>query len=271
MHHVAADDASKNDYQANGEKHEVSPGNEKHWSPPAPMPFSIGIMTVELNRTPEGWEPVGDALLRGLNHALSNRVGTIGGVAAMLTPGDTTSPPLVAALQSEAERLDELLRLYRALPMPIERGAEPVHVPDVVASAVKLHAHHAELRHVPVRVVADPEALPVRVAPHALLRAVLLLLADASARLDGAHGDDARGDAGVTVRIGGDAQRTTIAVLTGEHGDAPLEPSTNRSAAVAVAAAMLADAGGDARELSGRGAWALEVSLPVLGRFGGQR
>jgi hypothetical protein len=82
----------------------------------------------------EAWLVVSDALLRGLNHALSNRAATVGAVSGVLDPAEPPSAAIVDVLRDEAARLDELLQLARLLPGQ-RAGTEPVHLPDVVPAA----------------------------------------------------------------------------------------------------------------------------------------
>lgn len=124
------------------------------------------------------WAAEQGALLRGLAHALSNRVGTVLAAAGLLEPGAPAPAPIVTMLRDEAERLDALLALVRQLAGDgsDDAIAEPLHLPDLVPPAVALHAHHPDWRDVPVEVVADPGAPPVRVSHAALLRALLVAL-----------------------------------------------------------------------------------------------
>ncbi len=102
----------------------------------------------------------------------------------MLEPDARAPAPIVAMLRDEAERLEALLALVRQLAGEERDDAapEPIHLPDVVAPAVALHAHHPDWRDVAVDVVPDPNAPPVRASPTVLLRALLVLLSRAKTR-----------------------------------------------------------------------------------------
>jgi signal transduction histidine kinase len=87
---------------------------------------------------------------------------------------------VAAALQDETGKLEALLALYRLLPLDRETPPEPLHLPDLVPSAVELHGHHVAFRELPCAVDGDADAPPV-LAPHsALLHALLVLLAAAA-------------------------------------------------------------------------------------------
>jgi hypothetical protein len=153
-----------------------------------------------------------DAVLRGLVHALSNRVGTVGAVASMLDPGAPAGGAPVAMLQGEAERLERLLEEFRRFAGEPGGGPEPVHLPDVVALAAGLHAHHPTLRDVPCA-LPEADALPPAYAdPAAVLDALLVAL------------DAAKGAAGgAAVRIAASADAEVVRVWTSGHGAAGAE------------------------------------------------
>jgi nitrogen-specific signal transduction histidine kinase len=134
----------------------------------------------------ELWADEQAALVRGLAHALSNRVGTVVAAVGLLAVGEPAPEPLVVVLHGEGDRLEELLGLMRLLAGDGGGGApEPIHLPDIVTPAVALHSHHPAHRDVPCEVVPDPLAPPVR-APHTgLARALLVLLSAAKQGRDG--------------------------------------------------------------------------------------
>lgn len=129
---------------------------------------------------PLRWLQLQDDLLRGLAHALGNRVGTVTGVADLLGVSAAPSPRMIAALRAEADRLEGVLRLLRALPGG--RGAEapePVLVAEALAEAEALAAHHPAWRD-GVAVERALAAGVVHAPPGALLRALCLLLVAAA-------------------------------------------------------------------------------------------
>jgi len=130
------------------------------------------------------WLAEQGALLRGLAHAFSNRVGTLVAATGLLVPGGGASPTIVGVLREEGDRLEELLGLMRLLAGPADAEKEvpePIHLPDLVTPAVELHSHHPALRDVPVAVEPDPLAAPVRARHAGLTRALLVLLSAAKA------------------------------------------------------------------------------------------
>jgi nitrogen-specific signal transduction histidine kinase len=140
------------------------------------------------------WASARDAALRGLVHALSNRVGTVGAVAAMLEGAAPQSVDTAARiLAGEGERLEAVLahlRLATADPFADDAGAEAVHVADVLADVAAL-AHYAA-PDVAVRVEGAAAVRPA-VAPRTALVQALLAGVVGAAR-DGAPGVVLRAD-----------------------------------------------------------------------------
>ena len=62
------------------------------------------------------WQAVIDGVMRGITHAFSNRVATLGAAAYMLEHGDLDAQEGATSLREEAERLDALVQLLRQLP-----------------------------------------------------------------------------------------------------------------------------------------------------------
>jgi signal transduction histidine kinase len=130
------------------------------------------------NFAPEAlWLAEQSALLRGVAHALSNRVGTLVAATGLLTPGGAAPPAIVGVLHEEGDRLETLLALVRLLAgTGSAEAAELIHLPDLVTPVVDLHTLHPALRDVPVTVTPDPLAPPVRARHAGLVRALLVLL-----------------------------------------------------------------------------------------------
>ncbi|MCU0633258.1 MAG: hypothetical protein MUE41_00180 [Gemmatimonadaceae bacterium] len=122
------------------------------------------------------WQAELDELLRGVAHALSNRVATISAAAYMASGGEALDPTMTAALSAESDRLETLLGELRLLPAPLDARAEPVLLDDLARSAIALHRHHLPLRDVPVAVHADATATPAHASGGVLLHAMLLVL-----------------------------------------------------------------------------------------------
>ncbi len=125
------------------------------------------------------WLDLHDELLRGVTHALSNRIATLSASAYMLEFEDVSCSQAAESLRQETDRMDSLLQLLRLLPSRDDAAFEPVVAADVVEQAVALHAHHCDLRDVVVEVRTDADVLPVWVEPHTLMQALLLALSAA--------------------------------------------------------------------------------------------
>ena len=126
------------------------------------------------------WAMVRDAAVRALVHVLANRAGTVSAVAGMLAPEAPARGAIVEALQGEGEKLLLLVEHFRLLQLEPPGPAEPVHVPDAVAEAVRLLAEHPRVAGVRCTVTVAPDAPPalarhdrVRLAVWALLVAAV--------------------------------------------------------------------------------------------------
>lgn len=143
------------------------------------LPTSVGGPETGRATARARWLEVHDELLRGITHALSNRIATVSATAYMLEHEDVTSAQAAESLRVETERMDALLQLLRLLPSRDDTSFEPVAPLDVVTQAIALHAHHCDLRDVAVNVQADPDVLPVWVDPNVLTQSLLLALTSA--------------------------------------------------------------------------------------------
>ena len=150
-----------------------------------------------------------DAVLRGLVHALSNRIGIVGAVAGMLEPDAPAPSVAVGMLQGETDRLSGLLDEFRQFAGEPVSAPEPVHLPDLVATVLALHAHHPTLRDVACATEAL-QALPPAMADPDATRGALLAAIGAAKR---AAGD--AGDAGARVHgvVDGDTVRLIVEAL----------------------------------------------------------
>ena len=124
------------------------------------------------------WLTIHDELLRGLAHALSNRVATIDAASYMLGLEGADVAGHTATLRGETERLEALLHALRAL-VGHEGGPEPVMPGDAVQGALALHAHHGDLRDIPCDVEIAPDTMPAYANPAALQHALLVALGGA--------------------------------------------------------------------------------------------
>ncbi len=194
------------------------------------------------------WLEVQDALLRGVAHALSNRIATVSAAVYMLEHRDVTPEQAATSLRDATERMDELLQLLRLLPSRDDTSFEPVMPRDVVEQAVTLHGHHGDLREVPVTVRYEGDVLPVWVEPHAFLQALLLALT-AAARSAGTE---------VVLLVRGDEDRIGFAVYPA--GDASADAARTAEAAAAAGQCLRSAQGTAAPRADG----GCDLSLPTL-------
>ncbi len=124
------------------------------------------------------WAAARDAVLRGLVHTLSNRIGTVVAAGGILAAGSAEVAGRV--LEGEAERLELLLAEFRLLaadPFGDEAAPEPVVLHEVVAQAVALRAHLGGAPDAGAACEGVSEAPPVLASRAALLQALVVLLA----------------------------------------------------------------------------------------------
>lgn len=124
------------------------------------------------------WGAARDAVLRGLVHALSNRVGTVVAAGALLDGGSAEAAGRV--LRGEGDRLELLLahfRLVTADPFGEDAAPEPVVLTDVVGDALALHAYAADASDAGAITATIGGAPPVLASRAGVLHALLVLLA----------------------------------------------------------------------------------------------
>lgn len=126
------------------------------------------------------WLPTQEALLRGLNHALSNRLSSLGAVAMLAEGAATLDPKIQAALSRDVELLGELLGLYRLLPGDSVARRDATKFADALAKARELLEHHPDCRNVRFELVDGAAMEPVSLLGRDALRAAVLLLLAAS-------------------------------------------------------------------------------------------
>lgn len=197
------------------------------------------------------WLTMQDDLLRSLAHALSNRVGTVMALSALLETG--TDPARIGkGLGEETERMDQLLRLLRALSRPAEPTIEPMLLSDAMDVAVRMAAEHVTTRAIPVTWTDGDGRLPVRADPVAVAQAATVAL------LTAAHRADASG-VQLQVRVAGDRVETMLVPVA--QAAAPEGPDVMAEGAAAIAW-LLAASGGTALTPTTGG---VGFSLPGLG------
>jgi len=190
------------------------------------------------------WEEHLEHVLRGVGHALNNRAASVSAVMELSFEPDQGGVPTRALLAAEVQRLRELAEVVRTVGLP--RGAAEAFVPAEAASAARVVLSlHAELRERAI-VIDATGAPPVRGRKWLLVRALVSLAADASARHSGAP---------VAITMREDGPWLTVAVNV-DTGAAP--PAARASSYVRDAAAAL---GGEPLPA------ALGFRMPTLAEF----
>jgi hypothetical protein len=143
------------------------------------------------------WVELSDALMRGLVHALNNRVAALSALAELAALGDNE---LTAqrVLPGELARLQQVNLLFRLM-LTEEVPPEALELAPVLDDALALHAHHSRLRTVRCEVVRHGTVLPLRAPRWALFRLLLILLEWAKH-----HADDTSASVAVLRVTGGE-------------------------------------------------------------------
>jgi hypothetical protein len=185
--------------------------------------------------TPDPLTDIRDGILRGVAHALSNRVAALSGVAGLVDFGNLPLNRLSRALGSEVSQLGQLVEMVRLLPSDARPRGEAIELRTMLPAVVALHALHADLRDVACTVQDDRNAQPVHLGRSVFVHAVLLLV-------DVAKRDALRGRGSVSLSYRGDSTWVTVAVeslggvtLPTGGGSADEERELRRGLAAAVA------------------------------------
>jgi len=163
----------------------------------------------ELEPYSVAWAATGDGILRGLNHALSNRIVTLRTLAEFVGAAQERGEQLGRTLSEEVERLEELLENIRMLPADDALKPEPIQLSELLGEVVALHQYHVDFRNVQCTVIGDPDTLPVLTSRPAFTRTLLILLTAAK------RAALSRGETTVALRYGGDPSTATIAIEAG--------------------------------------------------------
>ena len=192
------------------------------------------------------WSELADALLRGVAHSLSNRIGAL--MALMHLPPDDTPTEERGFLAVEIDRLQAINRALKLLPADLSPRQEAVFVADVVADALALIGMHPRGKDITFTVHERGEQ-PVRVERWALLRLVLIALDTARETTMARDGDR------VDIRITGDDQSVRLT----------LEPSGSESLArVDVSTDSLVDLTGRSGAVCDISDAAITIRIPAL-------
>ena len=202
------------------------------------------------NETAMGrWLVIHDELLRGITHALSNRIATIGAAAYMLEHGDVPVEETIVSLRAETDRMDMLLQQLRQLPERPGADAEPMTINDACSTAVRVHAHHGELRDFECDFEIDPDVYPIWAEPHSFTHALLVALT--TAKRNAAPGSR------VVIQASGDVNIVRVRVIARQP--TALSDALNEADAAA-AGWLLASHGGTARAIDS----GCELEVPTL-------
>lgn len=139
----------------------------------------------DLSATPDAlhddWTQFVDALMRGLGHALNNRLAGLSALADLAAEAASGVGPATDDIEmrelmaGEVERLHELNRVVKLVPQDRDPVAEAIVMADLANDAAVVLAMLPVGRSAQWRVVVHRDAQPVRTERWALLRAVLLL------------------------------------------------------------------------------------------------
>lgn len=214
---------------------------------------------------PNPFDALRDAILRGIAHALSNRVAALGGIGMLVDPGDIWTERLAKALGDEGRRLEDILRLLRLLPDDGRGEAGAIELQPLIPDVIALHAYNSALLQVECTSVADRTITPVFANRPRLVHALLLAI-DTAKRQALARGSR------VVVSYAGDAERVVIQVATEPSATAkPVgAPAADGSDMVAATGDALRDAlaraGANfpATVSGGDGFLRIEVAVPTL-------
>ena len=195
------------------------------------------------------WLVIHDELLRGITHALSNRIATIAAAAYLLEQGDVPLEQTIQSLRTENERMDTVLQQLRQLPERPGADAEPMTVDDACATAVKVHAHHGELRDFECDTEVDADVYPIWAEPQSFTHAVLVALTAAKR--------NALAGSRVLIQATGDVNTVRIRITARQS---TTESDAMNAADAAAANWLLASNGGTARAVD----FGCELEVPTL-------
>ncbi len=162
----------------------------------------------------QAWALASTDIVRGLNHALGNRLAPFDMLASPAMLGQVLDQELFDVIAKETSRLAVLLKLYRLTEYPLSTAVEPVRISDVLADAIQLQQHHGGVRGVPCTTAGETVVDPVLTHPTRLAQALAFALcAVARAAMTVGH------TAAMTVRCTSDADTVDVRVSAAINGD----------------------------------------------------
>ena len=163
----------------------------------------------------DDWRTISEDLLKGLVHALNNRVAALSAFVELAKLGGEEEDPLTV-LPLEIAQLHRVNALFGLLP---QRGSEPepLELRAVFDDALRLHEHHPRFRGevVSLTYVGAPRA--VRAPRWALMRAIVMLVHAAKREAGSGHGR------GASIHVHGDDTAIAVHVAASEAAPADLE------------------------------------------------
>ncbi|MDB4889797.1 MAG: hypothetical protein JWL61_1652 [Gemmatimonadetes bacterium] len=153
------------------------------------------------------WIPLFEDLLRGLVHAMNNRVTALSAFAELAAVDDGALE--IDMLRHEIHRLHEVSALVSVLASRSDE-LESLELSAVLELALEIHSHHPRMRSVPCTLEKAGAILPVRVPRWAMLRLALLMI-DAAKRA----GIESHA-AAVAVWLSGDEAAVRLHLVTSE-------------------------------------------------------
>ena len=124
------------------------------------------------------WSLLLEDLLRGLVHAMNNRITALSAYAELAAVDEEALE--VDMLRREIQRLHQVSSFVSALATRSDER-EALELSGVVELALEIHSHHPRMRSVPCTLEQSGAILPVRVPRWAMLRLALLMI-DAAKR-----------------------------------------------------------------------------------------
>ena len=126
------------------------------------------------------WLALVDEALKGLHHALNNRIGSLSAIVELHHLGELPADGAgFENLAVDLTRLEDCNRMVRLLPRDKVAGEEPLILDDVVTDVFAIHRYLHDIRDLQVTIVPTRYVEPVRVERWALVHVLALLLNDA--------------------------------------------------------------------------------------------
>jgi hypothetical protein len=163
----------------------------------------------------EDWHTISEDLLRGLVHALNNRVASLSASVELAKLGDEEEDPLVV-LPDEIAQLHRVNTLFGLLPQR-KAEVESLELRAVLDDAIALHEHHPRFRGGHVALTFEGAPAVVRAPRWALVRVLVMLVH--AARIEAGTGGSRVDPSG---RVTVDDQTVSVQVSTREPPSADL-------------------------------------------------